>query len=133
MRKVFHHPQHRQPNAHTVKHVISYHFLYKLYSSVAHRTIKLFFIGCGERGKTTLLRRLRGLPEEKTARTEGIDIEDWHYSPSPGKLKFSASKPSVHFLAWDFAGQVQTCTSTCMQNLMYLCKSFKQQHVTFCK
>ena len=74
--------------------------------SVSNRTIKLFFIGSGERGKTTLLRRLRGLPEEKTQRTEGIDIEDWHYSPNPGKL-FSAAKPSVHFLAWDFAGQVR--------------------------
>ena len=76
-------------------------------SSVPHRTIKLFLIGNGERGKTTLLRRLRGLPEEKSIdRTEGIDIEDWHYAPSPGKLKFSTSKPQVHFLAWDFAGQV---------------------------
>ena len=83
-------------------------------SSVPHRTIKLFFIGNGERGKTTLLRRLRGLPEEKTVnRTEGIDIEDWHYAPSPGKLKFSSPKPQVHFLAWDFAGQVilQPCMS----------------------
>ena len=74
--------------------------------SVAHRTIKLFFIGNGERGKTTLLRRLRGLSEERTDRTEGIDIEDWHYAPSPGRLKFTAPKPQVHFLAWDFAGQV---------------------------
>ena len=74
--------------------------------SVPHRTIKLFFIGNGERGKTTLLRRLRGLPDEKTGRTEGIEIEDWHY-PEPSRFSFSAAKLPVHFLAWDFAGQVQ--------------------------
>ena len=76
-----------------------------IHSSVPHRTIKLFLIGNGERGKTTLLRRLRGLPEEKSInRTEGIDIEDWHYAP---KIKFTSQKPQVHFLAWDFAGQVK--------------------------
>lgn len=73
--------------------------------SVPHRTIKLFFIGDGMRGKTTLLRRLRGLPEEKVDRTEGIDIADWHY-PEHKKISFSSPRAPVHFLAWDFAGQV---------------------------
>ena len=87
-------------------------------SSVPHRTIKLFLIGDGERGKTTLLRRLRGLPEEKAInRTEGIDIEDWHYAP---KIKFTSPKPQVHFLAWDFAGQVKTTNCSPTQTFILL-------------
>lgn len=74
-------------------------------SSVQYRTIKLFIVGRGGRGKTTLLRRLRGLPDERVESTTGIDIEDWTY-PEPKKFSFKAQKKPVHFLAWDFAGQV---------------------------
>ena len=81
--------------------------------SVNYRTIKLFFIGSGERGKTTLLRRLRSLPNEaikNPERTTGIDIEEWSY-PEPRRMtmlhgRSHSSKNPVQFLAWDFAGQV---------------------------
>ena len=67
----------------------------------------MFFIGSGERGKTTLLRRLRALPEDKRVeRTAGIDIESWIY-PDPKKFTFKEKKKPVQFLAWDFAGQVR--------------------------
>ena len=76
--------------------------------SVSYRTIKLFFIGNGERGKTTLLRRLRSLPNEASERTTGIDIEEWVYpSRRFGSLiRSQRIKNAVQFLAWDFAGQV---------------------------
>ena len=52
-------------------------------------------VGCGERGKTTLLCRLRGLPYDNLDRTVGIDIEPWMYG-----------QPPITFITWDFAGQV---------------------------
>ena len=55
-------------------------------------------MGCGERGKTTLLRRLRGLPYDNVDSTVGIDIEPWTYG-QPGQ-------PPIIFMTWDFAGQV---------------------------
>ena len=86
--------------------------LHVICRSVNYRTIKLFFIGNGERGKTTLLRRLRALPNEaikNPERTTGIDIEEWSY-PEPRRMTLGrsshSSKNPVQFLAWDFAGQV---------------------------
>lgn len=86
-------------------------YLVLSHRSVNYRTIKLFFIGNGERGKTTLLRRLRSLPNEaikNPERTTGIDIEEWSY-PEPKRVSLVRShsgKTPVQFLAWDFAGQV---------------------------
>ena len=77
-----------------------------IHRSVYYRTIKLFFIGDGERGKTTLLRRLRSLPNDKTKvleRTTGIDIEEWTYKPK--RVYGRSNREPVKFLAWDFAGQ----------------------------
>ena len=62
-------------------------------------------VGREERGKTTLLCRLRQeATDPKVKRTEGIDILDWAY-PIGWKSKFSSVEP-VTFLTWDFAGQV---------------------------
>ena len=55
-------------------------------------------MGCGERGKTTLLHRLRGSSIENIDRTVGIDIEPWTYHHS-GQLP-------ITFITLDFAGQV---------------------------
>ena len=63
-----------------------------------YRYIKLIVVGCGERGKTTLLRRLRGLPYDNLDRTVGIDIEKWTYAQH--------GQPPITFITWDFAGQV---------------------------
>ena len=72
-----------------------------------YRSIKLFFIGNGERGKTTLLRRLRSMKEDKhVERTAGIDIETWTSPDSSGRSIFKDHRKPVTFLAWDFAGQV---------------------------
>ena len=95
-------------NADSYKYIISLPFtciLYLLRRSDYYRSIKLFFVGNGKRGKTTLLRRLRGMPEDKKVeRTAGIDIESWVY-PEQKKFLKDKRKP-VKFLAWDFAGQV---------------------------
>lgn len=62
-------------------------------------------VGREERGKTTLLRRLRQeATDSKLDRTEGIDIHDWTY-PVGWKKKISGVEPAT-FLTWDFAGQV---------------------------
>lgn len=75
--------------------------------SVYYRTIKLFLIGDGMRGKTTLLRRLQSLPDDKNVdRTKGIDIVEWVYPVTKKFGKVVPTKNQVHFLAWDFAGQV---------------------------
>ena len=65
--------------------------------------MKLFLIGKGERGKTTLLRRLKESAAGVTERTTGIDIEYWDCR---GKTRmFSGIREPIRFLAWDFAGQ----------------------------
>lgn len=76
------------------------------FRSVNNRTIKLMVVGREERGKTTLLRRLRQEATDKDLdRTEGIDIHDWIYPTGWKKKVFSTVEP-VTFLTWDFAGQV---------------------------
>ena len=65
--------------------------------------MKLFLVGRGERGKTTLLRRLKEAGPGETERTEGIDIEFWDCRGRTGI--FSGKRVPIRFLAWDFAGQ----------------------------
>ena len=65
-------------------------------------------MGNGERGKTTLLRRLRGMADDKHVdRTVGIDIVSWVYCPDKKRLLFKEKRKPVQFLAMDFAGQVR--------------------------
>ena len=61
-----------------------------------YRFIKLIVVGCGERGKTTLLHRLRGSSIDNIDRTVGIDIEPWTYG----------QHHPITFITLDFAGQV---------------------------
>lgn len=72
--------------------------------------MKLFFIGEGERGKTTLLHRLRREHfVEKIDRTEGIDIEDWECRGAKGLFGIQGrNRDPINFLCWDFAGQVSS-------------------------
>ena len=88
-----------------IHHVCVHLFIFiSSFSSVPYRTLKLFFIGCGKRGKTTLLRRLRERQAGDTERTEGIDIEEWSCKGAKRRL-FRAPQEPIQFLAWDFAGQ----------------------------
>ena len=69
-----------------------------------YRSIKLFFIGNSMRGKTTLLRRLQHMAEDKSVvRTAGIDIAMWTH---PDPKKSGDKRKPVDFIGWDFAGQV---------------------------
>ena len=74
--------------------------------SVNYRTVKLFFIGKEGRGKTTLRHRLRSVPmkevKKTTTSTVGVDIDEWYYPETK-----RTNKSNVHFLTWDFAGQVR--------------------------
>lgn len=65
--------------------------------------MKLFLIGKGERGKTTLLRRLKEAGPGETERTVGIDIGYWECRGKTGMFK--TKREPIKFLAWDFAGQ----------------------------
>lgn len=60
-------------------------------------------------GKTTLLRRLKGLPfKEERESTKGIDIDTWKYPDQKKyRLSFKGKRLPITFLAWDFAGQVR--------------------------
>lgn len=82
--------------------------------STDYRTIKLLIVGNTAKGKTTLLRRMKGLHfDEKLEQTEGIDIDTWVY-PDPKLFKMNRTgkkqQAPVTFMVWDFAGQV--CRTT---------------------
>ena len=68
--------------------------------------MKLFFIGKGQCGKTTLLHRLKESSAEKTDHTFGIEIEDWECRGEKMFSKFRSSREPIKFIMWDFAGQV---------------------------
>lgn len=91
----------------------SFHFILPSCRSDYYRTIKLFLIGNSMRGKTTLLRRLQSLPDDKNIdRTQGIDIVEWVYPVTKKLGKMIPTENQVHFLAWDFAGQVSRLAVT---------------------
>ena len=58
--------------------------------------MKLMFVGCAKRGKTTLVARLQGKDcgDESTA---GVDISEWQFRPN-------LSKKTFNFSIWDFGG-----------------------------
>ena len=59
--------------------------------------MKLMLVGYANRGKTTLVARLRG-KEYGDESTVGVDVSEWSYRPSVGRRAF-------HFSIWDFGGQ----------------------------
>ena len=67
--------------------------------------MKLFLIGSGRRGKTTLLRRLQKRQPGETECTKGIDIEEWACHGGKVQFIFRPNRQPIQFLAWDFAGQ----------------------------
>ena len=69
----------------------------KLRSVRGFYRMKLMLVGCANRGKTTLVKRLQG-KEYGDESTVGVDVSEWWYRPSVGKRSF-------HFSIWDFAGQ----------------------------
>ena len=85
-----------------------------------HRTIKLFLVGKGMRGKSTLLRRLGNQPDKGGGRAVGIDIVKFSYPPAKSPL-FGKRKEPVEFLVWDFAGQVCMYTHAHVQITAYMC------------
>ena len=73
-------------------------YLYnKLRCAKGFYRMKLMLVGLANRGKTTLVKRLRG-KECGNESTVGVDVSEWWYKPSLGKKPF-------HFSIWDFSGQ----------------------------
>lgn len=85
-------------------------------SSGVYRAIKLFLVGRMGRGKSTLLRRLCGLPDVKMGQSEAIAIDIGRFTYSPPRTRTRTSlfrnrqsqKEAVKFNVWDFAGRVYT-------------------------
>ena len=69
----------------------------KLKGSVKNNLVKLMVIGSFNQGKTSLLRRLKGLSLTERDPTKGVEIDSW-------KCDFGKGK-SITFVTWDFAGQ----------------------------
>ncbi len=74
------------------------HYLYsKLYDAKEFYHMKLMLVGLANRGKTTLVARLKGKDcGDKSG--HGIDISKWAYRPSLRRKQF-------HFSIWDLGGQ----------------------------
>ena len=69
----------------------------QLKGSVKNNLVKLMVIGSFNQGKTSLLRRLKGLCLTERDPTKGVEIDSW-------KCDFGKGK-SITFVTWDFAGQ----------------------------
>ena len=69
----------------------------QLKGSVKNNLVKLMVIGSFNQGKTSLLRRLKGLCLIERDPTKGVEIDSW-------KCDFGKGK-SITFVTWDFAGQ----------------------------
>ena len=77
--------------------------------------MKLMLLGNANRGKTTLVARLRG-KECRSESTVGVDVSEWWYRPSVGRRNF-------HFSIWDFTVQKEYyATHQCFlsQHSLYL-------------
>ena len=73
------------------------YFRAQLKGSVKSNLVKLMVIGTFNQGKTSLLRRLKGLSLTQRVPTEGVEIDSW-------KCDFGKGK-TITFVTWDFAGQ----------------------------
>ncbi|KAI6659058.1 hypothetical protein LOD99_14734 [Oopsacas minuta] len=73
------------------------YFRAQLKGSVQNNLVKLMVIGSFNQGKTSLLRRLKGLGLTERNPTKGVEIDSW-------KCDFGRAK-SITFVTWDFAGQ----------------------------
>ena len=69
----------------------------KLRTSQKFYRMKLMLLGNSDRGKTTLVARLKGLQVGQES-TDGLDISEWSYSGGFTRKKY-------HFSIWDFGGQ----------------------------
>ena len=69
----------------------------KLHSGQKFYSMKLMLLGNSNRGKTTLVARLKGLQVGQKS-TDGLDISEWSYSGGFTRKKY-------HFNIWDFGGR----------------------------
>ena len=79
------------------KHCIRY-LNSKLRAARSFFRMKLMLVGKQNRGKTTLVARLRGLEVGPDQATDGVDVSEWSYASGFGRRRY-------HFSIWDFGGQ----------------------------
>lgn len=100
------------------------YFRAQLKGSVQNNLVKLMVIGSFNQGKTSLLRRLKGLCLTERIPTKGVEIDSW-------KCDFGRGK-SITFVTWDFAGQEEYyATHQCFLStgaLYILCFSLETFH-----
>ena len=77
------------------------HLYKKLYHKRRFYSMKLMVLGLAKRGKTTLVKRLRGKEYEHAAVRSGVGIEIKEWSFTPNRF----TKTSFQFRIWDFTGQ----------------------------
>ena len=86
-------------NKRIVSSVLIQHYKHKYQNSKEFNKLKIYIVGKQNRGKTTLVRRLKDSRDNTNISTVGIEMSEWTY-PS-GLL----SKKSINYIIWDFGGQ----------------------------
>jgi leucine-rich repeat kinase 1 len=100
----------------------------QLRRSVPYTRVKLMVVGLQKRGKTSLLKRLRGEPLPNVdISTVGVDVAEWELVlpglSGSGKGKRQGTKVAVVLSTWDLAGQeVYYATHQCFLsgNTLYM-------------
>ena len=86
-------------NKRIVSSVLIQHYKHKYQNSQEFNKLKIYVVGKQNRGKSTLVRRLKDSRDDTNISTVGIEMSEWTY-PS-GLL----SKKSINYIMWDFGGQ----------------------------
>ena len=74
------------------------HYKHKYQNSCEFNKLKIYVVGKQNRGKSTLVRRIKESKEDINISTVGIEMNEWTY-PS------GFSKKSINYILWDFGGQ----------------------------
>ena len=103
-------PQNVQKDARDCIHYLNS----KLRTSQKFYRMKLMLLGNSDRGKTTLVARLKGLQVGQKS-TDGLDISEWSCSGGFTRKKY-------HFNIWDFGGREEYAMHQCFlsRRSMYL-------------
>ena len=86
-------------NKKIVSSVLIQYYKHKYQNSQEFNKLKIYVVGKQNRGKSTLVRRLKDNKDDINISTVGIEMSEWTY-PS-GLL----TKKSINYIVWDFGGQ----------------------------
>ncbi|KAI6646528.1 Leucine-rich repeat serine/threonine-protein kinase 2-like [Oopsacas minuta] len=86
-------------NKKIVSSVLIQHYKHKYQNSQEFNKLKIYVVGKQNRGKSTLVRRLKDNKDDINISTVGIEMSEWSY---PSRL---LTKKSINYIMWDFGGQ----------------------------